>query len=98
MSPPNYSPSPLYFPILPLLPLLLLTTFIYQTSASFPIALRQTSTEYTDDRAFKNAVLNTSNYYRAQHNASALSWNESLADFAQEWGNGCVFMHSVSLC
>lgn len=55
----------------------------------------QSSTEYTDDDEFKEAVLNVTNTYRKQHNATALEWNETLADGAQEWSERCVFEHSV---
>ena len=56
-----------------------------------------TSTEYTDATDFKNAVLNGTNTYRAQHNATAVTWNQSLADYAGKWGNMCIFKHSVSV-
>ncbi|KAF2810291.1 PR-1-like protein, partial [Mytilinidion resinicola] len=49
---------------------------------------------YSDANDFKKAVLNSTNTYRAQHNASALTWNNSLATFAAKWGGACVFEHS----
>lgn len=57
----------------------------------------EASAEYTKDDDFKKAVLNATNTYRGQHNATGLRWNESLAKTAQEWSEGCVFEHSVSL-
>jgi hypothetical protein len=60
-------------------------------------AAASTPSEYADTSAFKSAVLNSTNTYRAQHNASALSWNTSLATFAANWGRACVFEHSVRL-
>jgi len=56
---------------------------------------QQVSTDYTDDNEFKDAVLNVTNTYRKQHNATALRWNESLADGAGTWSERCVFEHSV---
>ncbi|OCL04988.1 PR-1-like protein [Glonium stellatum] len=53
-----------------------------------------TSTEYTNPADFKNAVLNGTNTYRAQHNATAMAWNQSLAGYAANWGEACIFKHS----
>lgn len=50
---------------------------------------------YSDDSVFKNAVLDVSNTVRQNYNASALVWNETLADYAQSWSQGCKFEHSV---
>jgi len=58
------------------------------------LAPSSTSKEYSDASDFQKAILNSTNTYRAQHNASALSWNTSLADFAENWGKACVFQHS----
>ncbi|KAH7077432.1 CAP domain-containing protein [Paraphoma chrysanthemicola] len=52
------------------------------------------STQYTDDKLFQEAVLNVTNTYRRQHNATGLVWNETLADVARSWSEGCVFGHS----
>lgn len=56
-----------------------------------------TSAEYTNDDAFRKSILNVTNTYRKQHNATGLEWNETLADFAGSWSGGCKFGHSVSL-
>jgi uncharacterized protein YkwD len=59
------------------------------------LVLRDTSsTQYTDDKAFQDTVLNITNSYRQQHNASALTWNDTLADTAKEWAEKCGFEHS----
>lgn len=52
------------------------------------------SAEYTDDTTFQRVVLDVTNLYRRQHNASELSWNESLAEYAKDWSDGCEFEHS----
>ncbi|KAL1685013.1 CAP domain-containing protein [Schizophyllum commune] len=40
--------------------------------------------------------LKAHNDERAKHGAVALTWNQSLADSAQSWANGCNFAHSNS--
>lgn len=78
-----------------LLPLLLLSlalpTLAQQDSNS------STSAEYTSDSSFRDAVLDVTNTYRKQHNATGLSWNETLAEFAADWAGECGFVHSVSV-
>lgn len=76
-------------PLLLLLPITL--TLAQQESNS-----TATSTEYTSDTAFQDAVLDVTNTYRKQHNATGLSWNETLAEFAADWAGECGFVHSVS--
>ncbi|KAJ2964402.1 hypothetical protein NQZ79_g605 [Umbelopsis isabellina] len=39
-------------------------------------------------------ILDTHNAYRKEHSAPALTWNTTLASYAQKWSNGCVFKHS----
>jgi uncharacterized protein YkwD len=45
--------------------------------------------------AFQAAVLNSTNYYRSQHQAQALSWDENLASYAQDYAEKCQWQHSV---
>jgi len=45
--------------------------------------------------AFQSAVLNSTNFYRAQHQADALTWDSKLAEYAQNYSHQCVFLHSV---
>lgn len=52
------------------------------------------SAEYSDDDTFQNAVLDITNLYRRQHNASVLTWNNTLAEYAKEWSKNCEFEHS----
>ncbi|KAF1845549.1 PR-1-like protein [Cucurbitaria berberidis CBS 394.84] len=53
-----------------------------------------TSAEYAKDDAFRDAVLNVTNTYREQHNATKLEWNKTLAEFAGDWSDDCKFKHS----
>jgi Cysteine-rich secretory protein family len=54
------------------------------------------SPSYTSETGFRGTVLNVTNLYRQQHNANPLTWNDTLANYAQNWANGCQFIHSVS--
>lgn len=40
-------------------------------------------------------MLDAQNFYRGEHNASALSWNKSSASVAGKWSSACNFVHSV---
>ena len=50
---------------------------------------------YSSD-ALQAAVLNSTNYYRAQHQANALTWDDDLAKYAQDYAKKCEWEHSVS--
>ncbi|UQC82108.1 SCP-like extracellular protein [Colletotrichum lupini] len=55
--------------------------------------------QWTSDNTFTSAVLNSTNFYRGEHNASSVAWNETLADFATDYlddmsGDSCDFEHS----
>jgi uncharacterized protein YkwD len=39
-------------------------------------------------------IVNRHNKYRTKHHAPPLKWDETLANYAQKWSNGCVFEHS----
>lgn len=44
---------------------------------------------------FKQAVLDHHNIHRANHSAPALVWDETLAGYAENTANGCVFAHDM---
>lgn len=67
------------------------TTIITVTA---PPAATPTSTTYTSDSDFKSSMLAAHNFYRGEHNASDLSWNDTSAEFAANWAKPCVFKHS----
>ena len=82
-----------------LLPLLLLFPL---TTVAQTITITQAPTIPSDEPTLATppilvaAVLDRSNAYRAAHNASALSWNKTLARYAHDFlgRSGCVFEHS----
>lgn len=55
------------------------------------------SPSYKDLGLFRKAILESHNLFREQHNATALSWNHSLASDGVRWAKGCVWKHSVGL-
>lgn len=53
--------------------------------------------EWKKDDLFTSAILNSTNVYRSEHNASDVTWNETLADFASDYLDDvedCAFEHS----
>lgn len=52
------------------------------------------SAEYANDDTFQKVMLDVTNLYRRQHNASQLAWNESLAEYAKDYSGECKFEHS----
>lgn len=69
--------------------LLTLTSLLLFSSAS-----ADDTSQYTSDDLFESTVLNITNSYRQQHNASALEWNSTLASFASSHASDCAFAHS----
>lgn len=49
-----------------------------------------------EGKGFRDAVLNSTNLYRGQHQADALKWDKTLASYAQDHADDCKFAHSVS--
>jgi len=47
-----------------------------------------------DDPAWIKSVLARANMYRAKHGASALIWEDKLADYAQMGANRCKLKHT----
>ncbi|KAF5015184.1 hypothetical protein F66182_13576, partial [Fusarium sp. NRRL 66182] len=59
------------------------------TASTVPV-----SPSYTNPAIFENDILNQTNYYRRQHNASALIWNDTLSTYAKQWAEPCNWKHS----
>ncbi|KAH8815414.1 CAP domain-containing protein [Xylogone sp. PMI_703] len=71
------------------------TITIIETRASgSPSQPQATSTSYTDDDTFRGDVLDAHNFYRKEHNTSALVWNTTSARFAASYSSRCQFKHS----
>ncbi len=67
------------------------TTIVVTASIPTPTI----SPSYTSDSQFEADVINSTNTFRAQHNASPLEWNRSLAEYARRWAQTCKWEHSV---
>ena len=72
------------------------TQYLTLTSTVAP-SVPSASSSYSSDTDFVSSVLNSTNFYRTQHYASALTWNDTLATYAAKYANNCVWKHSVSL-
>jgi len=49
---------------------------------------------YTSDRTFEDSILNITNTYREWFNATELTWNDTLAEAADDAVTDCIFEHS----
>ena len=52
------------------------------------------SASYTTETDMISSALNSTNSFREEHNATALTWNTSLADAAASWASNCQWSHS----
>jgi len=53
--------------------------------------------QFVSDDVFASAVLNSTNFFRSEHNASWAVWNDTIASFAEKYladNDGCTFEHS----
>jgi uncharacterized protein YkwD len=66
---------------------------VTQTASASPTP---TSSQYTSDSDFQNALITAHNFFRDEHNASALTWNDTSAKYAANYAKACAFKHSVS--
>lgn len=70
-----------------------------------PPSVPSMAPEFTDNSLFMSAILNSTNFYRSEHNASSVTWNSTLSSFASLYlasmgpdssdsGTVCEFSHS----
>lgn len=77
-----------------LLALLPIAAVSAQTSTVTISAPQSTSAQYTSDSDFESSIIKAHNFYRMEHNASALIWNDTSAKYATKWASPCDFKHS----
>ncbi|KAJ6440990.1 SCP-like extracellular protein [Purpureocillium lavendulum] len=84
--------------ILPLLLVVRLAAAAATVTVTAAPAIPSDEPQFKTTHLFTSAVLNSTNVYRAEHNASAVSWNDTLARFASDYlsddEGGCKFAHS----
>ncbi|KAJ0119649.1 Cell wall protein PRY3 [Diaporthe amygdali] len=70
-----------------------------------PPSIASTAPQFTDTARFTSAILNSTNFFRSEHNASAVIWNHTLSTYASSYlasmgsespdsGSECDFSHS----
>lgn len=60
-------------------------------------ALPSTAPQLVNDTLFVSAILNSTNFFRSEHNATAATWNATIAAFAAAYlenDTDCTFAHS----
>ncbi|CAJ2500770.1 Uu.00g036230.m01.CDS01 [Anthostomella pinea] len=78
-------------PILALAALAASQTVVVTVGPSIP----SQAPEFVDQATFTSAILNSTNVYRAEHNASDVRWNQTLQDYASDYlDSTCDFKHS----
>lgn len=55
------------------------------TTITVAPAIPSTAPQFVSDDAFTSAILNSTNFFRAAHNASAVTYNATLARFAADY-------------
>ncbi|KAI1464329.1 PR-1-like protein [Daldinia caldariorum] len=60
-------------------------TVVRTVTVTVPPPIPSDAPSFTDHVAFTYAILNSTNFHRAAHNASAVRWNATLADFATDY-------------
>ncbi|KAI0127101.1 CAP domain-containing protein [Xylariales sp. AK1849] len=51
--------------------------------------------EFVNEDTFTSAILNSTNFYRTEHNASDVTWNSTLERYAEDYlDSTCEFEHS----
>lgn len=61
-----------------------------------PVIEQESQIAKRTDTKFIKDILDAHNFFRKQHGAPDIKWDQKLADFGQGVTNGCVFKHSVS--
>ena len=81
--------------LLDVLPRAVQTTVVATVTVQSPsVTSVPDTTSYTNSENLQADILNSTNFYRYEHNATALTWNSSLASYAQSWASHCQWHHS----
>lgn len=82
--------------VLPLFLIHLPTALSSSVTVTVAPAIPSDEPSFTNEDKFTSAILNSTNFYRDEHNATALTWNDTLSDFADDYlsDSNCKFAHS----
>lgn len=72
-----------------------LTSILTSTSTVVVPSSTKIPSSYNSDSDFQSSILNSTNHYRKQHNATQVKWNETLAVYARTYAAKCLWNHSV---
>ncbi|OAQ68639.1 extracellular SCP domain-containing protein Pry1 [Pochonia chlamydosporia 170] len=75
---------------------MLLSNIFSLLAVSGIVAAAPTELEARQSGNFKAEMIEAHNFFRGQHSAQPLTWNENLANKAQSWANTCNWSHSGS--
>ncbi|MCJ1288868.1 hypothetical protein MMC34_000399 [Xylographa carneopallida] len=70
------------------------TTIVATVVVTAPSSSATSSSQYTSDDDFQSSIVNSTNVFRDEYNATALSWNDSLATYAADYAADCHWQHS----
>ncbi|RYP44534.1 hypothetical protein DL769_011506 [Monosporascus sp. CRB-8-3] len=77
--------------LVPFLPLVACQTVTITRGPTIP----SEAPEFVNRDAFTSAILNSTNSYRGEHDASEVRWNKTLEEFASNYlDSTCEFRHS----
>jgi hypothetical protein len=81
--------------LLEVLPRAVQTTVVATVTVQPPsVTSAPDTSSYTNANKLEVDILNSTNFYRYEHNATELTWNASLASYAQSWASRCQWQHS----
>lgn len=65
-------------------------------TVTVPAAIPSDVPQWKSTDTFTSAILNSTNFYRKEHNATDVKWNKTLANFATDYlgKSDCKFEHS----
>ena len=70
------------------------TTAVATATPTGGLTLNPNTGPYSADN-IKSQVLDTANYFRGLFSAKPLVWDDQLASYAQNYSQGCEWVHSV---
>lgn len=77
---------------------LVLQAAVAQTQTiTLPPTIPSEAPQFVSRELYTSAILNSTNFFRAEHSAPPVAWNDTLETYAEDWLEGntaCEFEHS----